>query len=39
MSLLAFLFRKAAKNIIIGVCRCTALELSMMQDQKLLTHH
>jgi len=33
----AFVSIKAANTIIMGVCHCTDLELSMMQDQKSLT--
>ena len=36
MSSLAFLHIKAANIGIMGVCHCTALELSKMQDEKLL---
>jgi len=34
---LAFLPIQVANIVIMGVCHCTALELSEMQDQKLLT--
>jgi hypothetical protein len=37
ISLLAFLPRKVVNIIIMGVCHCTALELSRMHDEKLLT--
>jgi len=37
ISSLAFLPRKAAIIMIMGICHCSALELSMMQDQKSLT--
>jgi len=37
ISSLAFLPRNAANIMIMEVCCCTALELSMMRDQKLLT--
>jgi len=33
---LAFLLIKAANIVIMGVCHCTVLELSKIQDQKLL---
>jgi len=33
----AFLPRKGANIMIMSVCHCTALELSMMQDQQSLT--
>ena len=37
LSSLALLLLKAANIVIMGVCGCTALEISVMQDQKLLT--
>jgi hypothetical protein len=37
MSLLALLHRKVANSMIIVVCRCTALELSMIHDHTSLT--
>jgi len=36
---LAFLPIKKANNVIMDVCRCTALELSEMQDQKSVMLH
>jgi len=39
ISSLAFLPIKAANIMIMRVCRCTALELSKMHDQELLTLH
>jgi len=39
MSSLAFLPIKAVDILVMGVCRCTALELSKMQNQKWLTLH
>jgi len=37
MSSLVFLPIKAANIVIMGICHCTAPELSEMQDQILLT--